>query len=84
MEAATGQKTSIRLHPNTNGGRQMANVIEMETGVSREPKFGLLEKEQLAAQMIAVLDAHFKRPDYEEKLAILETARQQIEAMRLL
>jgi hypothetical protein len=61
----------------------MANVLEMP-GQQQEPKFGLIEKEQLAAQMLAVLDAHFKRPDCEEKLAILNVARQQVEATQLL
>lgn len=38
------------------------------------------QQEQLAAQVVAVLDAHFKRPTIDEKLAILKAARQQVEA----
>jgi hypothetical protein len=61
----------------------MAELYEMGS-VEREPKFGLIEQEQLAAQAVAVLDAHFKRPTCDEKLAILKAACQQVEAMRLL
>jgi hypothetical protein len=61
----------------------MAKVLGI-VGTAREPKFGLIEQEQLAAQVVAVLDAHFKRPTADEKLAILNTARQQVEATRLL
>jgi hypothetical protein len=59
----------------------MAEFYEMGS-TEREPKFGLIEKEQLAAQAVAVLDAHFKRPTCEEKLAILKAACQQVEATR--
>jgi hypothetical protein len=59
----------------------MSNILEMGQR-QNTPRFGLIEQEQLAAQMVAVLDAHFKRPDYEEKLAILNAARQQVEATR--
>ena len=57
----------------------MADVIRMSRDM--EPRFGLIEQqEQLAAQVVAVLDAHFKRPTIDEKLAILKAARQQVEA----
>jgi hypothetical protein len=59
----------------------MAEILEMGQREAT-PRFGLIEQEQLAAQMVAVLDAHFKRPDYEEKLSILKAARQQVEATR--
>lgn len=56
----------------------MAELIRMNG--TEEPRFGLIEREQLAAQMLAILDAHFKRPSADEKLAILIAARQQVEA----
>jgi hypothetical protein len=60
----------------------MADVLMM--GMAENPsKFDLIEQEQLAAQMLAVLDAHFKRPDCDEKLMIIKVAHQQIEATRL-
>jgi hypothetical protein len=59
--------------------KYMADVIRMSRDM--EPRFGLIEQqEQLAAQVVAVLDAHFKRPTIDEKLAILKAARQQVEA----
>ena len=39
---------------------------------------GPIEQEQLAAQVVAVKDAHFKRPAAEEKQYILTLTRQQI------
>ena len=40
----------------------------------------VIEKEQLAAQMVAVMDAHFSRPDAEQKKRLLNLASQQIDA----
>ena len=48
----------------------------------QEPRISLILKEQLAAQAVAVIDAHWKRPDADEKLAILKAACQQVEATR--
>jgi hypothetical protein len=59
----------------------MARVIGI--GERVEPKFGLIEQDQMAAQVVAILDAHFKRPNADEKLEILKAARQQVEATRL-
>jgi hypothetical protein len=61
----------------------MAKVLGM-TGNAEAERFGLIEQEQMAAQVVAILDAHFKRPTADEKLAILNAARQQVEATRLL
>ena len=60
----------------------MDNVVSI--GREQEPRIGLILKEQLAAQAVAVIDAHFVRPDLDEKLAILKAATQQVEAMRFL
>ncbi len=58
----------------------MASVIQF--GTDQVPRFGLIEQEQMAAQVVAVLDAHFKRPTVDEKLAILKAANQQVESTR--
>lgn len=42
-----------------------------------------LEKEQLAAQLVAVMDAHFERPDPNEKRYLLRLAEQQIQAAEI-
>ncbi len=41
-------------------------------------KFDLLDQEMLAAQLVAIMDAHLERPDTEQKLRILDLARQQV------
>ena len=41
----------------------------------------LIEKEQLAAQIVAVMDAHLSRPDAGLKQQILKLADQQIDAV---
>ena len=43
-------------------------------------RFGAVEQEQLAAQVVAVMDAHFHRPTAEEKNRILKLAADQISA----
>lgn len=60
----------------------MANVVSIgrEAQAGRSGKFDLLDQEMLAAQLVAIMDAHFERPDYEQKLRILELARQQVSA----
>jgi hypothetical protein len=42
-----------------------------------------IEQEQLAAQVVAVMDAHFHRPTAEEKNRILELAAEQISAEQI-
>jgi hypothetical protein len=39
-----------------------------------------VEEEQLAAQMVAVMDAHFRRPNSEIKNTILRLASEQVKA----
>jgi hypothetical protein len=41
-------------------------------------RFDEIDREQLAAQLVAVLDAHFQRPTPEEKRHILQLADRQI------
>ena len=45
-----------------------------------ESRLELIEQEQLAAQVVAVMDACFKRPDANEKRHVLMLADQQIAA----
>ena len=40
----------------------------------------LIEEEQIAAQLVAVMDAHFSRPSPEQKRRLLALAAQQIAA----
>ena len=40
--------------------------------------FNAIAREQLAAQLVAIMDAHFHRPTLEEKQRILELAARQI------
>jgi hypothetical protein len=40
----------------------------------------LIDQEQLAAQVVAIVDAHFARPDAEQKKHILKLAEGQIRA----
>jgi hypothetical protein len=44
----------------------------------QRPRFDPIDQEQLAAQVISIMDAHFQRPTIEEKLHILELARKQV------
>jgi hypothetical protein len=41
-------------------------------------RFDLLDQEQLAAQLVAIMDAHFQRPSAGEKRHILRLAADQI------
>ena len=43
-------------------------------------RFDVVEQEQLAAQVVAVIDAHFQRPTTEQKNHILRLAEGQIRA----
>ena len=42
------------------------------------PRFDLIDQEQLAAQLVALMDGHFHRPDADEKARILRLAASQI------
>jgi hypothetical protein len=44
------------------------------------PRFDIVDREQLAAQIVATMDAHFQRPSADEKRHILRLAERQIEA----
>jgi hypothetical protein len=48
--------------------------------VSERSRFDLIDQEQLAAQMVAVMSAHFQRPTAPEKLRVLDLAIQQVRA----
>lgn len=50
---------------------------------NERPRFDVIDREQLAAQIVAVMDAHFQRPSPEEKARILRLAEQQVKAARL-
>jgi len=41
-------------------------------------RFDVIDREQLAAQIVAVMNAHFHRPDYAEKRHILYVAERQL------
>ena len=41
-------------------------------------RFDVIDQEQLAAQLVAVMDAHFQRPSTAEKRHILMLASQQL------
>ena len=43
-------------------------------------RFDVVEQEQLAAQVVALMDAHFQRPTVEQKNRILRLASDQIRA----
>jgi len=43
-----------------------------------QDRFDLVDQEQLAAQVVAVMDAHFQRPTAEQKKHILKLAESQI------
>jgi hypothetical protein len=44
-------------------------------------RFDVVDQEQLAAQVVAIMDAHFRRPGPSEKQHVLELASQQIAAV---
>jgi hypothetical protein len=44
------------------------------------PRFDVVDREQLAAQVVSIMDAHFQRPSVAEKRQILQLATQQIDA----
>ena len=54
--------------------------MRYNTQVTGRYRLNPVDQEQLAAQIVAVMDAHFKRPDGEEKNRILQLASEQITA----
>lgn len=46
-------------------------------------RFDIIDQEQMAAQLVAVMDAHLQRPSADEKYHILSLARGQIESERM-
>lgn len=63
----------------------MAKVIDFGTGESGEQMISgeiLLRREQIAAQVVAVMQAHFSRPGPEEMREILHCADGQITALQ--
>ena len=45
-----------------------------------QDRFDVVDQEQLAAQVVAVMDAHFQRPSADQKRLILKLAEGQIRA----
>jgi hypothetical protein len=45
-----------------------------------QDRFDLIDQEQLAAQVVAVMDSHFQRPTAEQKQHVLKLAETQIRA----
>ncbi len=43
-------------------------------------RFDLIDKEQMAAQIVALMGAHFQRPSISEKLFVLKLAAEQVRA----
>jgi hypothetical protein len=41
-------------------------------------RFDVIDQEQLAAQIVAIMEAHFQRPRTDEQLYVLRLATQQI------
>jgi len=66
----------------------MAKVIEMG-GSSSDEQFGIpplpdfLQREEIAAQIVALMRAKFNRPGPEEMKEILRCAEQQVTALQL-
>jgi hypothetical protein len=59
----------------------MADVISMRASQAEERPFALpsfLQREETAAQIVALMSARFSRPEPQEMLQILECARQQV------
>ncbi len=46
--------------------------------ISSDYRFDALDREQLAAQVVAVMSAHFRRPSQSDKLYILQLAADQV------
>jgi hypothetical protein len=60
----------------------MSNVIKFG-GESKPTGEELLRREQIAAQIVAVMQAHFSRPGPEEMKQILQCAEGQVTALEL-
>ncbi len=61
----------------------MAKLIDF-SGSSSQPNhgIGLMEREQLAAQIVAIMQAHFTRPGPEEMKEVLRSATEQVNALQ--
>jgi len=46
--------------------------------MQNRPRFDEIDREQLAAQLVSVMNAHFQRPNAEEKRYILQIAARQV------
>jgi len=60
----------------------MSNVIKFggKQAISGQE---LLKREQIAAQIVAIMQAHFSRPGPEEMKQILQCAEEQVTALEL-
>jgi hypothetical protein len=63
----------------------MSKVIEMEAGEPERPLAlpSFLQREETAAQIVALMQAKFSRPGPQEMKEILKCAEQQITALQL-
>jgi hypothetical protein len=59
-------------------GTQKAVIMDNE-----RTRFDLIDQEQLAAQVVAIMDAHIQHPSAEEKRHILRLAERQIESKQM-
>lgn len=62
---------------------QSQNASAARPEVARD-RFDLIDQEQLAAQVVAIINAHFQRPTADEKHHILRLAADQIRAAEVL
>jgi hypothetical protein len=46
--------------------------------IEERPRFDVIDQEQLAAQLVAIMDAHFQRPSADEKRYVLRLAASQL------
>jgi hypothetical protein len=66
-----------------NGGRDRENNVWTMGGEQSVSGDVLIRREQIAAQVVAVMRAHFSRPGPEEMREILECAEGQVTALQL-
>ena len=83
MGASPMASSTSYLAPLSPAARRQIVAVGMSPLKSKKEvlnmeRFDVLEQEQLAAQVVAVVDAHFHAPTAEEKQDILTLARQQI------
>lgn len=50
----------------------------VENPITERYRFDLIDQEMLASQVVAIMDAHWAKPDAEQKRNILHRAEQQI------